>query len=322
MTWKGMFKMNVKLRAAATALLLLGSPALTSAGESGPWRFDYANDIGYMAGSMDYDIGGIVTDGGSVSRDNDPLSKLEFPFNVFMLSVRGGVTYSDLVETRLDYSRNINDPRTRMKDSDWTDNDNPSLKTIYSESSAALNASLLDASVRIWAVKKRDAGGNVTAAFGPGAGYYYQNLHWDAGNGEQWYPSDPTRPHDKFRGLAITYDAKIFAPYVALYGKLNVARLLLEGDLGWCFVTTQEVDDHVIRDKISRTHGTGHGIKANLSAKYFAGKDFYLQSRLGLFSFAVKGNQYQDFGGGYILTIEDKTRSEQFSFSLGAGYRF
>jgi len=309
-------------RSCAAALLLLSASVPAHAENGGPWRFDYASDIGYMAGSMDYDIGGLVNDNGVISKENEPLSKLEFPFDTLMLAIRGGVTYSDLLETRLEYSRNINNPSSRMKDSDWTDPYNPSVKDIYSESSAALNASLLDTSVRVWVLKKRDGNGDVAAALGPGAGYYYQNLHWDAGNGEQFDPSDPTHPHFRFRGLAITYDARIFSPYVALYGKVKTARFLLEGDLGWCFVTTQEVDDHVLRDKISRTHGTGHGVKASLSARYFAGKDFYLLARFGVFNYTVKGNQYQDFATGNILTIEEKTTSTQLSYSLGAGYRF
>lgn len=289
--------------------------------ETGPWHFDLGTDLGYLSGDMNYQIGGNVSGTGGSQRVNDPLSKLEYPLNTLMLSANGGITYSDLIETRVSYSHNLNDPKTKMKDSDWTDDNNPSQKDIYSESDAALKASVIDASVKIWAFRKYDEKRNVTAAFGPGVGYYYQKLRWDVSNVDQWYPLDPTRPHDTASGLVMTYDAKIYSPYVAVYGKINLSRFLLEGNLGWCFVTTNEVDDHVLRSKVSTTDGTGHGVKANASARYLVSRNLYLLAAVNVFNFTTTGTQHQQMPGAEFF-IEEKSKSTQFTYSLGAGYRF
>jgi outer membrane protease len=239
-----------------------------------------------------------------------------------MLTADAGVTYSDLIEARVSYSHNVNNPSRKMQDSDWTDDTNPSLLTIYSESNASLNANIIDADIKVWLWRSFDENRNIVAALGPGAGYYYQNLNWDIHDVDQWYPSNPAIPHDIIPGPALTYDAKIYSPYVGIYGKLNTSRVLLNANFGWCFVSTHEVDNHLLRSKVSTTDGTGEGIKARVSAKFLLGEGLYLMSDVSLFTFWATAMQTQKIYDQELGRIADKTKSTQLMYTLGVGYQF
>lgn len=310
-------------RYALTLFSMLWLSANGYAKAASPWNFDIWAGTGYLAGDMNYQIGNKVLDQGEWFKINDPLSKLEFPFKVMTVTAKGTAEYSELMEIGLSYSRNITDPGINMKDSDWTDESNPSLLTIYSESNAALKGYTVDGNIKFWVYKTiNEETGKLQSAFGPGAGYSYQNLSWVASNVDQWYPPTPDDPHIYVAGPAITYDAEVYSPYVGLFGKLNTAGVSLSGNVGWCYVATHEVDNHLLRDKISTTDGTGQGIKAAVSAKFMLDKSLYLLADANLFSFKVTGTQHQYLYGVETFLIDDTTRSTQLMGTLGLGYMF
>jgi len=288
----------------------------------GPWKLDVWAGGGYLSGDMNYEIGGDLMSFGAQSYANDPTSKLEFPFRVMTVTVNAAVTYSDLLEARISYSHNTDNPNKKMQDSDWDDGNDPSLMTVYSESDAGLKAYTVDGDIKFWLLRKYNEKQEVTAAFGPGVGYMYQNLDWDISNVDQWYPPYPDDPHYRFAGPVMTYDAEIYAPYVALYGKAKLSWVQLDGSFGWCFISTHERDNHLLRGKINTTDGSGKGIKANLNAKFPLHKGLYLTANINLFSFYASGTQHQKFYGEEWYQINDRARSTQLMYTLGLGYNF
>lgn len=286
------------------------------------WNLDVWADSGYLSGDMNYEIGGDLMTYGAPSYINDPLSKLEFPFRVLTVSVNASATYSDLLEARVSYSHNTNNPSKHMQDSDWDDGADPALMTIYSESHAALKAYTIDGNIKVWLLRSYNDRRELTAAFGPGVGYEYQNLSWNISGLDQWYPPHPEYGHDRYEGQSLTYDAEIYSPYVALYGKVNAPWVRLDGSFGWCFISTHERDNHILRNKISRTDGSGKGVKASLNAKFPLHKGLYLAAGFSLFSFYASGTQHQLFSGQEVFQINNRSRSTQLMYTLGLGYSF
>jgi hypothetical protein len=73
----------------------------------------------------------------------DPLSRLEFPIDQWFLGLKGqyrGSWWSLIGEGWINVSR---DSAFKMQDSDWDDENNPSQKTIFSESQCRLNRGIL-----------------------------------------------------------------------------------------------------------------------------------------------------------------------------------
>ena len=289
------------------------------------WNFDFSAATGYWSGDMNYQIGGDVRDmWGGHYEVNDPLSKLEFPFNVMMITANGSISYADLIEARLSYSHNLTDPHTKMKDSDWDNSADPSQLTVFSESDAALTAYAIEGEIKFWLARKYNDKNHLTAAFGPGFAYSYQNLSWLMSNLDQWEPPNPAIPHVIVPGPDLTYDAEVYAPSIGLYGKLKTSWALLEANVGWCFISTHEVDHHLLRsgNRTTITNASGNGVKANLSAKFSLHKNLYLMTNIGLFSFEARGTQHQFNYGEDWTQISNKAKSTQLMSTVGIGYQF
>ena len=111
--------------------------------------------IGKLGGDTTYQIGGnYVTPLGS-GQVHFPISELEFPLDVWMVSVEGSKEFAEKWKVSVGVKKNITSDAGKMKDSDWgawylegyawAEKDT---LDIYSESDAELDALIMDINLR------------------------------------------------------------------------------------------------------------------------------------------------------------------------------
>jgi len=258
-----------------------------------------------------------------------PLSRLEFPLNVWW----GGI------ELRFSTSRfsiggevlrnALGDSDGRMRDTDWDDDTKPALETIYSESRCRMEPSYM---VRI------DADLEVSDWLGlpswlslrPVIGFRYQNFHMVTHDGVEytWDGSSPTyiltgntlrfkqTYWHYFGGLRLTVDAAKYA------GKSD---LLFFMQFYWAYVEGSNEDNHLLRPgkrfTYENTFGyawhTSVGVKKGISKNLFLGLEAeHLRISTTGSHRLVNEPMGTDFGFSHGV----KVWSEQTSISLKLEY--
>lgn len=306
------------------AFVLLLSASAYGAGQPA-LKTDVWAGLDALGGDVTYEIGGTVRQGAIVEKTHFPLSRLEWPLNVAMLSIGGSAEYGDF-DARARVSRNITADSGTMKDSDWEIEGQPNVLTTYSESDADLSATMFDASARYW-VAFPTSNEKEFARLGGGIGVLYQDFSWDAKNTDQWYPQNPGLGHDIFRGTTISYDAKVLMPYVEVGGKLNYGALYLEGRVGLSpYTQVEDVDDHRLRYIKAETDSDGTGAFAELIGRYTFRNNIFLQGALWAMAFDVEGTEkdhvYAGPDAGTRWEIEHKVTSSQARLTVAGGISF
>jgi len=169
----------------------------------------------------------------------NPLSRLEFPIDTWFVGLRVTRPYRRC-SLNVEYWTHLNGKTFgAMRDSDWEDPGNPSLRTTYSESmNRVVDGQMADASLD-WNVARI---GRWT--LGPRAGYRWQTIRFIAGNGYQMSNSSGSVRLD-----GDTFDVRYSFDHAYLGGfaraVLGRSTLHLGCDGGWGRV--KETDRHLLR---------------------------------------------------------------------------
>lgn len=316
-------------RIAAAAACGLGLAAGAWAG--GDWRFDLDGGVGALSGDATYEIGGKTTQDGMTEEGPFPISRLEWPMDVWMGRIAGTLAWRETLELRANFAFSLTDDAGTMEDSDWDyPGDGSRLLTVYSESDAALDASTweLDARWWFWQRNVRQA----DYAVGAGAGWIHQSFDWEARDGTQWYPADPGVPADTWDGAGITYALDSDVPYLQLAGRAKSGRFSIEGRVAYApAITMNDRDDHLDRDILAETDADGDAWIAGISTEYAFENGWFARVGIQWMACSVDGPSKNHIYGpgeqgdnpvGERWAIHEEITSSQSFFAASVGRRF
>jgi len=301
--------------------------------------------------------------GDSTYRINFPggASELKFPLDSSLYGIYVEVNSKASNTDRLDNFRftlrmlsTMGSNSGKMKDSDWIEDDvgyinwwydydddgltngsaappfvlwnNPG-KDIYSESDTKLDANITDFNY----IYNFSRAKNV--AFGTMIGYRYQKFVYDIRNLQQvgYGPYGPGYFDQTCSesGQVLKYRVEYSFLYLGLSTDILLGdRLRLNLKAGFSdMVNAADVDDHVLRYKISRGDASGSAWLVNLSVDWQLSERLSVQVSGENVDIDTTGAQEQyfyagsDAGSGYT-GIRDKITSSSFIGSLGIQYRF
>jgi len=275
-------------------------------------------NLSQFSGASDFQIGGLVqlADGTS-GYVHFPLSKLEFPSEMWLLGIGLKAQYPDSqITARI--STNVAESTTTMKDSDWGIPDiNPSTTPdtldVYSESKNEGELQMLElryASIRqLTSVKS-------TRFFG--VGILLQRYHFDVHDGLQVYPSTGAAP-DPLPGNVLKYDLDIFVPYIFLRLESNASNNGLSwfGELAYSPRTTvEDKDQHLLRNRVSKGSYDGDAIIYDLGVMLQTSNMYNLALSYRHIKITSDGKQRVRDNGIYSHTIYAENNSDHGILSL------
>lgn len=208
-----------------------------------------------------------------------PLSRLEFPINSWWAGVRVKRDFSRFsvdIEMLRNISENVDGA---FKDSDWDDNEQPSVKTIYSESRCRMESShdirgSIDLKISDW------IGLPYWLDLRPLVGLRWQRFSLTSYNGMQYYPAPlDNRPPEALPGDGIRFQQTYWHHFLGMRAALDLKALIpwknpqLLIQLDWAHVQADNEDRHLLRvgNRITyeRTRGDAWhasiGLKAGLT---------------------------------------------------------
>ncbi len=258
-----------------------------------------------------------------------PLSRLEFPLDSWWAGVSMRREFSRF-SAGVEFFRNLSDEaRGVMMDSDWDDDAQPALKTIYSESSCRMEPSYMvraDADLKIsdWIGLPR------WLDLRPTAGLAWQRFTLVTHDGSQseigqetiLLPGDGIRFEQTywqfFTGLKSTFD--LGKPF-----HLSRLTFTMQGD--WAYVAGSNEDHHLLRtgNRITREKTTGDAWHALVNLKI--GFSQNVNANIGAEYLRIKSTGSHNltnnlFGIDFTFDHGVKVWSEQISLSLGLEYLF
>jgi outer membrane protease len=163
-----------------------------------------------------------------------------------------------------------------------------------------------------------------------GAGYRHLDYAWEAGDGVQSYPSDPSAPDDALEGLGIAYDLEVRMPCVEIGARWAGGPWNVELRGGFSpFVQAEDRDDHVAREILSTTDADGTGGFADLAVRYTFAERWSVEARGTVLGFSVEGPSKNLVYGsadpemvpGEEWTIDEEIESTQYGASMGIACR-
>ncbi|MBU1163723.1 MAG: omptin family outer membrane protease, partial [Proteobacteria bacterium] len=216
-------------------------------------KFDLTLGHGMLRGDSTYQIGGTVDTPSGSSEIHFPLSELEFPLDVYMVSLGGSLEFAEKWKLNANVKKNITSDAGKMKDSDWgVFFDDPNSLDIYSESDADLEALITDINLRYRFYKKSNW------SFIAGLGYLRQNFDYEVSNLDQWYPSlndyyGYDIGHDYVSGKVLEYEVTYSIPYMEIGTQFKIKdKFSVEASLGYSpIVNVTDEDNHILRSKVS-----------------------------------------------------------------------
>jgi outer membrane protease len=271
-----------------------------------------------------YRIGGII-----ISRDGlfpgfFPISELIFPIDVFTIYADLNLTFMDRLTVHYNVKKNIQIHAGKMKDSDWV---LPTIKAVYSESDARLNAVFTDADliVRLF-----------TRAFFSlklGVGFMHEYMYYTCSNVKQTNYLYGDSPYLKILGKGLTYEVQYYMPTVqiipvfTIMGRFDIMLVLRAAP----YIKAKDKDDHLLRAKKSTSTTTGSAWLPGIKMRYLFSNSIFITANLDYLYLNTKGKQTQSYylptleAGkipGWSARLDTELQSQQFSVSLGAGYSF
>ena len=288
---------------------------------------------GILSGDVTYGIGGnfISPQPGSAYTYPFPISKLQWPINVNVVTVGAAIPVSNNLELSSDFSKNITTYSGKMKDSDYDTGGSGDLTT-YSESDADVQAITADTVLRYWLFQSK--ADDITMQFGIGGGLYYEQFDWAASNVSQ---SDLTSPGSALivqSGLIGTYHLDSSLPYIEVAGKIEQTdSMSIMLRFGYSpFASVNDFDNHLLRQISANANLHGDAYKISLQGKYDIASGWFIMAKGDLMSFDIRGNESDYVYGsadaangnnqGDSWTIEHETMSTQYCISFSVGRRF
>ena len=286
--------------------------------------------IGSLSGDTTYRIGGTVVTSLGSSQVHFPISELEFPLDVWMVSVEGSKEFADKWKVSVSVEKNITSDAGKMKDSDWgfwyLDGYSWAEKgtlDIYSASDAELDALIMDINLRYRFYEKSNW------AFIAGLGYIRQNFDYAVSNLDQWYPSSNyylgvDLPHDYASGKILTYEITYSIPYIEIGIQRSFKdKFSVEASLGYSSIVDAEDEDvHILRAMVSEADCDGDAILLFLKVRYDSSKNWFVMAEFDYTKIEVDGKSITYVGGEYNNTIDQEINSKQIFAVLSVGYAF
>ncbi len=286
--------------------------------------------IGSLSGATTYQIGGTVVTSLGNGQVHFPISELEFPLDVWMVSVEGSKEFADKWKVSVSVEKNITSDAGKMKDSDWgfwyLDGYSWAEKgtlDIYSESDAELDALIMDINLRYRFYEKSNW------AFIAGLGYIRQNFDYAVSNLDKWYPSfnyyfgvDPQ--HDYAFGKILTYEITYSIPYIEIGIQRSFKdKFSVEASLGYSSIVDAEDEDvHILRAMVSEADCDGDAILFFLKGRYDPSRNWFVMAEFDYTKIEVDGKSITYVGGEYSNTIDQEIKSKQIFAVLSVGYAF
>ncbi len=289
-------------------------------------KFDVSVGLGELSGHTTYQIGGTYSTPSGSGELHFPISELEFPLDVYMVSLGASVGFTEKLKLSASVKKNITGDAGKMKDSDWgyyylavgSPAEQGTLD-IYSESDADLDALIVDVNARY----------RIYRGFFMGLGYIYQNFDYEISNLDQWYPSSNYYfgvdfPHDRVSGTILTYEVTYSIPYIEIVfmGKAT-DTFTVETSLGYSpIVKVEDEDQHLLRSKVNKGDCDGSAIFFSLKGRYDFFKNWFLTLEFDYVKIEADGKSEASFSGVYDHTIDLEIESQQLFAGIAVGYAF
>ncbi len=286
--------------------------------------------LGIFSGNVTYQIGEPVS---------EPISKLQFPLNVNVVTFGNEFLLNKSFEIRGEITKNISTSAGKMQDTDYANpNQLPISRVVnpllyYSSNDSDAQTMTMDIGFRYWVAEQSDE--KTRLRFAAGAAMLYEHLEWRINNLNEtawyelkydgiFYPINPAQLTQ--RGLVGTYETTTTMPYLELAAKYEYTdSFSLLFSLGYSpFAQITDEDNHLIRQFVATTSATGTAYKLGLQAKYDFSNNWFLMGKWDWIDYDVTGVQsgfYYD-GSGYSYTISHEISSQQSILSLSIARKF
>lgn len=262
-----------------------------------------------------------------------PLSRLEFPLNSWWAGLELKRSFSRF-SVGIEALRNISgEANGRFKDSDWDDEAQPDVKTIYSESSLRIEPSYtvrgqVDLNISDWVAYP--SGFDLR----PVLGVRWQRFSFVSHDGLQVYPApgDKTPPlplpgdglrfqqsyRHAFLGIKTAYEWEN-PPYVSSLG--------MRMQLDWAYVTGDNVDQHLLRvgQRFTYENTQGEAWHASLGLDVGLTQQLSANLEMDYMNINTTGSHRlvnSLFGQDMSFNHGVKVWSEQLSLTMGLKYAF
>lgn len=206
----------------------------------------------------------------------DPLSRLEYPWDQTFMAIRGNASYSSL-EVNVEWSGTLNvASNPKAQDSDWTFGDLPNQKTLFDEAEANPRCWILDLSCNMVTPLPFPVRGVL--------GYRTSNFKFTFGDGyfNSMDPAYESGPEYGARIEFIQYYQQLYAGAILetvsnateLFRSLQLPPLTLRLQADASYVIGKNHDDHVVKPYIYQSYlrTDGFGWHINLCAGVRTGR--------------------------------------------------
>ena len=288
--------------------------------------------IGRLGGENQFEIGKWFRDVDGNREDvHFPLSRLEYPLEVFMLNIAARYHINEQLSISAGIAKNITTDSDKVIDSDWgVLFDNPNSLDIYSESDHDLDALFLDLGIR-YRFMERDR-----FSLSAGAGYLYQQFDSESSNLHQTYPSvraalgfwyNTLWGDDFVDGKVKTYEVTHSIPYLELAGHFRLTEnVTIEGQFGYSpIASAKDEGNWLLRGLKFEGDFDGSamlfGIKAKLDLQNRM-EGWFITAGMDLVEISTDGDSKAYFNGIYDHTIYQETTSSMQHFSVSMGKHF
>lgn len=286
-------------------------------------KFDIAAGIGKLNGDTTYRIGYPVNwVYFGLEEGYFPFSQLEFPLDVYMVSVEGSVE-ADIWKLSLCVQKEITDDSGDMKDSDWITPSDPSRLDIYSTSDTELDALILDINFR-WRFYKTS-----NWSFIAGIGYLRENFYFKCRLKRQYSPSGlPGYDLVGDGSVGLIYEITYDIPYLEVGTQFDLKKKFsLEASCGYSpFVHVKDKDQHLLRNKVNEGDLKGDAFLFALKGRYDFSNNWFLSLQFDYRMIETdKGDMKATFGGADFInnhTVTEEVESKQMSTMFKVGYAY
>lgn len=237
------------------------------------------------------------------SGPQDPISRLEYPWDQTFLAIRGSARYTTL-EVNMEWSGTLNLlSNPKAQDSDWTDPNNTNQKTIFSEAEANPRSWIMDLSCNM-PIPGFSALNGVL-------GYRLSQFKFTNSDGYQYSIYNDGTDTYEYSSLPLPGAVIEFSQYYKqLYGGgimkssldlreissgLRLPALLLRLQADASYVIGDSHDQHLLRYAFGIIRSTGFGWHVNLTAGFNSGR----------FRFDLEGDMRGIQTSGEIQSIQE-----------------
>ncbi len=313
-------------------------------------KITFAPELGVMGGTTEYEMdiqGSFIDSSGSspVYAKRRITSLLEYPLDVTIAGLTAEIRpieNPNRWSIELKYLTNLNDPKSKMVDRDWDEITSkfPYMLWSETESEAKMNMTIFDFETRFRIIQKSRMDISIIA------GGRYQKIEQNLFGIEGWQKSfiDSLNMYSETAGIFSGYEGVNGLYYKIEYKQFKIGLLSdiylsenVTSQLKFAFAPASfnDVDDHLLRNKLSKSKGDGNGFLAGFNLRYDLSHSTlsYIQLSTSYNYYSGNGAQTQEWYGDDPGSPEDDTgnissgiphtiRSKQFGIGLQIGITF